>query len=151
MYVASEGIATPAEIDELVMQALGFARGPFQQMDQVGLDVVADIERHYQQTRTGLPKEPLEYAEKFVKEGKLGIKTGEGFFKHPKQAAHEEDHLIALDIVKGQVVSITIDGNHNKVLVDDLKHMPDGVQVHKGFVYWTGMGQGGKKNDGVST
>lgn len=71
MYVAAEGIATPAEIDELVILALGFARGPFQTMDQVGLDVVADIERHYHQTRSGLPREPLEYVEKFVKEGKV--------------------------------------------------------------------------------
>lgn len=81
---------------------------------------------------------------------KLGIKSGEGFYNHPKEVAHEEDHLIALDIVKGQVISHTLDGGHSKILVDGLKNMPDGVQASRGFLYWTGMGKGGKPVDGVS-
>lgn len=54
-------------------------------MDVVGLDVALDIERHYAEERNGLPEAPRCLLQKMVTEGKLGIKTREGFY------AYEED------------------------------------------------------------
>jgi 3-hydroxybutyryl-CoA dehydrogenase len=58
--------------------------GPFQLMDQVGLDVVLDIENHYAEEFPYLPKNARDLLHTYVAAGKLGVKTGEGFYKYPK-------------------------------------------------------------------
>lgn len=55
-------------------------------MDVVGLDVVLDIENHYAETRPGMiPEGPRRLLKKMVDEGKLGVKSGEGFFQYGQQ------------------------------------------------------------------
>lgn len=56
--------------------------GPFEQMDVVGLDVALAIEEHYAECRDGLQVEPRELLKRMIEEGKLGVKSGEGFYKH---------------------------------------------------------------------
>lgn len=56
--------------------------GPFEQMDVVGLDVALAIEEHYAECRGGLQAEPRELLTRMIAEGKLGVKSGEGFYKH---------------------------------------------------------------------
>lgn len=51
-------------------------------MDTVGLDVVKDIEEHYAEKRGSLSREPRDLLSRMIREGKLGVKTGEGFFKY---------------------------------------------------------------------
>jgi 3-hydroxybutyryl-CoA dehydrogenase len=53
-------------------------------MDEVGLDVVLDIENHYANENPHLPKGPRELLRAYVDVGKLGVKTGEGFYIHTK-------------------------------------------------------------------
>ena len=54
----------------------------FARMDRVGLDVVLDIERHYA-AESGLPRdEPPQFLVDMVARGELGVKTGQGFYKH---------------------------------------------------------------------
>lgn len=149
LYVAAEGVAEPHEIDALLRDALGFPGGPFAMMDGVGLDVVRDIEAHYHAVRSGLPKEPLEYVEAYVKAGKLGEKSGEGFYTHPATKPHVEDHLVYLDLVKGQVNSMSVSGTERKTLLQGLVTMPDGVQQDQaGVIYFTNMGRSASSNDG---
>ncbi|SJX65871.1 uncharacterized protein SRS1_21042 [Sporisorium reilianum f. sp. reilianum] len=122
LYVAAEGVAKPEEVDSLLMRVFGFKTGPFAAMDGVGLDV-----------------------------GKKGVKSGEGFYKHPKTQPHEQDHLIVLELVKGEVSSLTTQGTLAKKLVTGLSSLPDGVQFDptEGYVYWTNMGpKGPSANDG---
>jgi 3-hydroxybutyryl-CoA dehydrogenase len=57
---------------------------PFQLMDQVGLDVVLDIENHYAEEFPHLPKNVRDLLQEYVDAGKLGVKTGEGFYTYPK-------------------------------------------------------------------
>ncbi len=54
-------------------------------MDRVGLDVVLDIEQHYLAVRPDLRPDAADYLRKYVKEGKLGMKTGEGFYKYERE------------------------------------------------------------------
>lgn len=82
LYVAAEGVASPEEIDCIYKDVLKTPKGPFEQMDVVGLDVVKDIEENYAQNRGGLPKEPRDLLARMIQNGKLGVKTGEGFYKY---------------------------------------------------------------------
>ena len=51
-------------------------------MDVVGLDVVKDIEEHYAEKRNGLQQDPRDLLAMMIRDGKLGVKTGEGFYKY---------------------------------------------------------------------
>lgn len=84
LSAAAEGVATPQEIDEVFKDVLKTPKGPFQQMDIVGLDVVLDIEEHYAAARPGIPLEPRAYLRKLVEAQQLGVKTGEGFYNYGK-------------------------------------------------------------------
>jgi 3-hydroxybutyryl-CoA dehydrogenase len=52
-------------------------------MDTVGLDVVLDIEQNYAEERAGLPEGPRTLLKKLLAEGRLGVKSGRGFFDYP--------------------------------------------------------------------
>jgi 3-hydroxyacyl-CoA dehydrogenase len=82
LFVAAEEVATPAEIDAIFKDVLKTPKGPFEQMDVVGLDVVLDIEQHYAETRSGLPEQPRELLRKMIGKGKLGVKNGKGFYEY---------------------------------------------------------------------
>ncbi len=82
LAVVAEGIADPSDVDALFRLNLGGPTGPFQLMDAVGLDVVLDIEEHYAQENPHLPTTPRELLRTYINQGKLGNKTGEGFYKH---------------------------------------------------------------------
>lgn len=82
LLTVSEGIASPKEVDDIFKEVLKTPKGPCEQMDVVGLDVVLDIEEHYAETREGLPEAPRELLRKMIAENKLGVKSGEGFFKY---------------------------------------------------------------------
>lgn len=82
LAVVAEGVARPEDVDGLFRVNLGVAAGPFQMMDAVGLDVVLDIENHYVQEFPHLPKSVRDLLQSYVDAGKLGIKTGEGFYTY---------------------------------------------------------------------
>ncbi|ORW60983.1 3-hydroxybutyryl-CoA dehydrogenase [Mycobacterium parmense] len=83
LAVVAEGVARPEDVDGMFKVNWGVPAGPFQMMDLVGLDVVLDIENHYAQEFPHLPRNVRELLQAFVDAGKLGVKTGEGFYKYP--------------------------------------------------------------------
>ncbi|MEZ0351166.1 3-hydroxyacyl-CoA dehydrogenase family protein [Mycobacterium sp. pR1184] len=82
LAVVAEGVARPEDIDGIFKLALGVSVGPFQMMDLVGLDVVLDIENHYAAELPHLPKSVRDLLQSYIDAGKLGIKTGEGFYSY---------------------------------------------------------------------
>ena len=56
--------------------------GPFRLMDAVGLDVVLSIEDNYAQHRPGLSEGPRILLKKMIAEGRLGVKSGRGFYDY---------------------------------------------------------------------
>lgn len=82
LAVVAEGVARPEDVDGMFKVNWGVPAGPFQMMDLVGLDVVLDIENHYAQEFPHLPEHVRELLQSYVDAGKLGIKTGEGFYKY---------------------------------------------------------------------
>lgn len=85
LLAASEGAGTPEEIDAIFRGILKTAKGPFELMDVVGLDVVYDIEQHYAEARADVPEEPRRYLEKYLDRGDLGVKSGKGFYAHARK------------------------------------------------------------------
>jgi 3-hydroxybutyryl-CoA dehydrogenase len=82
LAVVAEGVARPEDVDGLFKVNWGVPAGPFQMMDLVGLDVVLDIENHYAAEFPHLPKNVRDLLQSYVDAGKLGIKTGEGFYTY---------------------------------------------------------------------
>ncbi|SPM32518.1 3-hydroxyacyl-CoA dehydrogenase, partial [Mycobacterium rhizamassiliense] len=82
LAVVAEGVARPEDVDGLFKHTWGVLAGPFQMMDVVGLDVALDIENHYLREFPHLPTSARELLQAYVDAGKLGIKTGEGFYTY---------------------------------------------------------------------
>jgi 3-hydroxybutyryl-CoA dehydrogenase len=83
LAVVAEGVARPEDVDGMFKLNLGVPAGPFQLMDLVGLDVALDIENHYAEEFPHLPENVRDLLQSYVDAGKLGIKTGEGFYTYP--------------------------------------------------------------------
>jgi 3-hydroxybutyryl-CoA dehydrogenase len=80
LMVVEEGVATPEDIDEMWRIFTRPGVPPFRLMDRVGLDVVLAIEEHYADVRTGLPDGPRKLLRRYIDEGRLGEKSGRGFY-----------------------------------------------------------------------
>jgi 3-hydroxybutyryl-CoA dehydrogenase len=82
LAVVAEGVARPEDVDGMFKINWRVPAGPFQMMDMVGLDVVLDIENHYATEFPHLPQNVRDLLQSYVDAGKLGIKTGEGFYTY---------------------------------------------------------------------
>lgn len=82
LLVVADGVAEPSDVDSIFRSLHGAEIGPFQLMDLVGLDVVLDIEEVYAREREGIPEGPRELLRRMIAEGKLGVKSGEGFYRY---------------------------------------------------------------------
>jgi 3-hydroxybutyryl-CoA dehydrogenase len=83
LRILSEGIAEPASIDRILVDAAGFRLGPFGLMDLVGLDVNHAVMKSMYQQYFEEPKyKPSFLVEPRVAAGLLGRKTGRGWFEY---------------------------------------------------------------------
>jgi len=84
LRVIDEGHADPETVDRLWALFWGTDIGPFGMMDQIGLDVIADIEDSY----IAVSPDPTDVRSprlhELVREGHLGAKAGRGFYDHPE-------------------------------------------------------------------
>ena len=86
LEVVAEGVSTPQEIDRMFQINTGSSAGPFRMMDRVGLDVVLDIEEHYRAEHPEYPEGPRRVLRSYLEQGRLGVKSGAGFYddySHP--------------------------------------------------------------------
>ncbi len=84
MRMLEMGLASAADIDTAAKLGLGHPMGPLELQDMVGLDVTYYATKSIYE-KTGEPAmQPPELLRKMVEEGKLGRKTGEGFYKYDK-------------------------------------------------------------------
>lgn len=80
------GDATAKDIDIAMKLGAGYPMGPFELMDYVGLDTNKFILEGWHEKYPDNPLfKPSELLTKLVKEGKLGAKSGEGFYKYDKK------------------------------------------------------------------
>jgi 3-hydroxybutyryl-CoA dehydrogenase len=83
LRILGEGIADPATIDRILVDAAGFRLGPFGLMDLVGLDVNHAVMKSMYQQYFEEPKyRPSFLVEPRVAAGLLGRKSGRGWFEY---------------------------------------------------------------------
>jgi 3-hydroxybutyryl-CoA dehydrogenase len=82
MYAVMEGVATPEAVDEVFKLGMAHPMGPLALADFIGLDVCLDIMQVLQRG-LGDPKyRPCPLLIKMVDAGRLGKKSGQGFYKY---------------------------------------------------------------------
>ncbi len=80
MRMVEQGVASAADIDTAMKLGYGHPMGPLELTDLVGLDVRLGI-AEYLTTAIGPSFQPPDVLRDKVREGKLGKKTGEGFYR----------------------------------------------------------------------
>jgi 3-hydroxybutyryl-CoA dehydrogenase len=79
--MVEQGVASPEDIDKAMELGYNHPMGPLRLTDLVGLDVRLRIAEYLYSTLGGAQYEPPALMRQMVKEGKLGKKSGEGFYK----------------------------------------------------------------------
>ena len=79
-----EGISDAATIDQIMKLGMAHPMGPLQLADYIGLDVCKNILEIMEAGFENSKYKPAALLTKMVAEGKLGIKTGEGFYNYQK-------------------------------------------------------------------
>jgi 3-hydroxybutyryl-CoA dehydrogenase len=80
MKLVEQGLATMENVDA-ALEAAGFKMGPFKLMDLIGLDINFAVSTSvYEQLNSPVRLQPSPLQQQKVAEGKLGRKTGQGFY-----------------------------------------------------------------------
>ena len=82
IYAFSEGISDAATIDQIMKLGMAHPMGPLQLADYIGLDVCKNIMTIMEEGFNNSKYAPCPLLVDMVGAGKLGIKTGEGFYKY---------------------------------------------------------------------
>ncbi|EUJ30931.1 3-hydroxybutyryl-CoA dehydrogenase [Listeria floridensis FSL S10-1187] len=94
-----EGVADAETIDKTWMLATGSPQGPFATLDVVGITTAYNIMQNYAQTADSEDKRYARMAEMlkrdYIDKGKLGVATGEGFYKYPNPSFKDPSFLKA--------------------------------------------------------
>ena len=79
LLVVAEGVAEPQDVDALFADLFKSEITPFRFMDEVGLDVVLDVENHYCEV-AGVENKSAPMLQEYIARGWLGVKSGRGFY-----------------------------------------------------------------------
>jgi len=93
LHMWANGYVDFRDIDRGWMVFTGMPQGPFGLMDNVGLDVVYDIEMvYYNESKDPKDRPPRALKEK-IQRGELGRKTGKGFYTYPNPEYERSDFI----------------------------------------------------------
>jgi enoyl-CoA hydratase/carnithine racemase len=105
--VLEEGVAGVRDIDLGMMMGTGMIPGPFARADQRGLDgmLAAMLQAA---NEWGEAFEPPLILRRMVAQGRLGTKSGQGFYPYPKPDPGYENEVVKLD-TRGEVAVVWLD------------------------------------------
>jgi 3-hydroxybutyryl-CoA dehydrogenase len=83
-WMLEMGVASFEDIDKACVYGAGHPMGPFRLLDLTGLDLAYDIGMSHFLESGNFADLPVPSVVKKVTEGKLGQKTGEGFYSYKK-------------------------------------------------------------------
>ena len=91
------GVAEAATIDRVCRLGGGFRMGPFELIDLIGLDVNLSVARSFYAQSNELERwRPSPIQEKLVEEGRLGRKSGAGFYEYSDGRRRDPDPDLGL-------------------------------------------------------
>ncbi len=98
LRMLAEGLADAETIDRVCRLGGGFRMGPFELIDLIGLDVNLSVARSFY-AQGGEPERwrPSKIQEELVAEGRLGRKSGQGFYKYDGNKRREPDPDIGVE------------------------------------------------------
>jgi 3-hydroxybutyryl-CoA dehydrogenase len=98
LRMLAEGVADAPTIDRVCRLGGGFRMGPFELIDLIGLDVNLSVARSFY-SQGGKPERwrPSEIQERLVGEGRLGRKSGRGFYEYGDSPHRPPDPAIAIE------------------------------------------------------
>lgn len=82
--IVEEGIATPEDIDTAVKLGLNYPMGPFELMDYTGVEISVHVADYLFNESKDMKWNPPEPIKALVRAGRLGKKTGAGWFDYNK-------------------------------------------------------------------
>lgn len=82
IFLLESGAADRDAIDSAMKLGANHPMGPLALADMVGLDVLLHVTEYFAQTLGEEKYRPSPLLVRMVEEGKLGVKTGEGFYKY---------------------------------------------------------------------
>jgi 3-hydroxybutyryl-CoA dehydrogenase len=83
VFALSEGVADARGIDDVMKLGMNHPMGPLELADLIGLDVCLDIMRVLYEGFRDSKYRPAPLLEKMVAAGRLGRKSGRGFYEYP--------------------------------------------------------------------
>src|SRR5215211_2346082 len=94
--VLEEGVASAKDIEIGMMMGAGILPGPFTRADEAGLDTILEQLERAQQEWGDRFEAPL-VLRRLVAQGRLGKKTGQGFFPYPQPDAGDQRETVLLE------------------------------------------------------
>jgi len=92
LRLLGDRIATHDQIDRIVRIGGGFRMGPFELMDLVGVDVNFEVAKSFWEQSFHEPRwQPHPIQQQMVSAGRLGRKTGRGYYDYAKDPYRPED------------------------------------------------------------
>lgn len=98
LRMLADGVAEAKTIDRVCRLGGGFRMGPFELIDLIGLDVNLSVARSFY-AQGGEPERwrPSQIQEQLVGEGRLGRKSGRGFYEYGEDAQREADPDLGIE------------------------------------------------------
>ena len=99
LRMLADGVAGAETIDRVCRLGGGFRMGPFELIDLIGLDVNLSVARSFY-AQGGEPErwQPSPIQEGLVSEGRLGRKSGHGFYGYSDGARREPDPDLGIEV-----------------------------------------------------
>ena len=133
LRLLAERIAPAAAIDRLMREAGGFAMGPFELMDLIGLDVNLSVtESVFQATAFDSRYAPNLIQQELVRSGRFGRKSGRGFYAYGKDVAAPEAATVA-PADNAPPLEVPVDAGLLGPLVQRLQSAGARVDVNEGL------------------
>jgi 3-hydroxybutyryl-CoA dehydrogenase len=112
LRLLQERVATAEQIDRICRMGGGFRMGPFELMDLVGIDVGFEVAKSFTALSFGEPRwRPSPIQARMVDAGRLGRKTGRGFYEYAEDGSYRPDDPTPPEPGGGDGTAIAIVGD----------------------------------------